>query len=62
MAAAEHRHIMTQLKRLAKYYAHHNPPRGAKEIDAYNKRMMTLIRRKEYLEYIVKEWKGFEHE
>ena len=57
MAEAEHRHLMTQLKRLARYYAYHNPPRGAKEIDAYNKRMLTLIRRKDYLEYVIKESK-----
>ena len=57
MAAAEHRHLMTQLKRLARYYAHHNPPKGVKEIERYNNRMLKLIRRKDYLEYVINQSK-----
>ena len=57
MAAAEYRHLMTQLKRLARYYAYHNPPKGVKEIDAYNKRMLKLIHRKDYLEKVINQSK-----
>lgn len=51
--AAEHRHITNQLKRLARYYSYWAMPKTIDECNKYNNRMLILIRRKEYLEYLM---------
>lgn len=55
MTAAEHRHISTQLRRLAHWYSHWNMPKTIEECNKYNNQMLILTRRKEYLEYLMKQ-------
>lgn len=51
--AAEHRHVTNQLRRLAHWYSHWNMPKTIEECNKYNNQMQILIRRKEYLEYLI---------
>lgn len=51
--AAERRHITTQLRRLARWYSYWNMPKNVEECNKYNNQMQILLRRKEYLEYLL---------
>lgn len=53
--AAEHRHVTNQLRRLAQWYSHWNMPKNIEECNKYNNQLLILIRRKEYLESLMKQ-------
>lgn len=55
MIAAERRHVHTQLVKIAKWAVYHKQPKTLKEIQQYNKRMSTLMRRIDYLDYLLQQ-------
>lgn len=52
---AERRHLKTQMIRVAKWAVHHKMPHTTEECERYNKRITTLMKRIEYLDYALQQ-------
>lgn len=55
MIAAERRHVHTQLIKIAKWAVHHKHPHTPEEIQQYNKRIAIMMRRRDYLDYLLQQ-------
>lgn len=55
MIAAERRHVHTQLVKIAKWAIHYKQPHTLEEIQQYNKSIGIMLRRRDYLDYLLQQ-------